>query len=158
MHARDSGPLIGTGGCHVKIEGRGVTRRIALSALVVPDYDAAIRFYVGLLGFALVEDTDLGNGKRWVVVAPFPGASGLLLARAAGERQRASVGNQTGGRVAFILETDDFARDHASMRAAGVAFEEEPRSEPYGTVAVWRDPFGNRWDLIEPKTPMGRDP
>ena len=140
-------------------------RRIALTALVVPDYDEALRFYVGAAGFTLVEDTDLGGGKRWVTVAPSPdpAASGLLLARADGERQRASVGEQWGGRVGLFLHTDDLARDHAAMLAAGVTFEEAPRPEPYGTVAVWRDPWGNRWDLIEPapttaETPEGRSP
>jgi catechol 2,3-dioxygenase-like lactoylglutathione lyase family enzyme len=118
-------------------------------ALVVPDYDAAIAFYVGTLGWKLLSDLPQGPGKRWVVVAP-PGGSGtrLLLARAEGPAQTAAIGNQTGGRVGFFLTTDDFARDHAAMLAAGVTFEEEPRHEPYGTVAVWRDPFGNRWDLI----------
>ena len=142
-----------------------MTRTIALVALVVPDYDEAIGFYVGA-GFALVEDTDLGDGKRWAVVSPAPddpAAAGLLLARADGERQRASVGEQFGGRVGLFLHTDDFARDHAAMRARGVAFEGPPRREPYGTVAVWRDPWGNRWDLIEPagnaaETTEGRDP
>ncbi len=129
-------------------------QRIALVALVVPDYDAALAFYVDRLGFDLIEDTDLGAGKRWVRIAP-PGAPPqgveLLLARAADPRQRTAIGNQTGGRVGFFLYTDDFARDHAAMQAADVIFEEAPRHEPYGTVAVWRDPFGNRWDLIEPK-------
>jgi catechol 2,3-dioxygenase-like lactoylglutathione lyase family enzyme len=124
--------------------------RIGAVALLVPDYDAALDFYVGRLGFTLIEDQPQG-AKRWVTVAP-PGASGgsaLLLARAEGKAQRAAIGNQTGGRVFLFLETDDFARDHAAMKAAGVVFEEEPRHEPYGTVAVWRDPFGNRWDLLE---------
>jgi catechol 2,3-dioxygenase-like lactoylglutathione lyase family enzyme len=122
--------------------------RIALVALVVPDYDAAIAFYVGQLGFRLTEDIDQG-AKRWVTVEPPAGGCRLLLARAAGPEQQAAIGNQTGGRVGFFLETRDFARDHAAMQAAGVTFEEAPRQEPYGTVAVWRDPFGNRWDLIE---------
>ncbi|WP_127900566.1 VOC family protein [Solirhodobacter olei] len=122
--------------------------RIALVALVVPDYAPAIEFYVGKLGFRLVEDIDQGR-KRWVVVAPPGGGCALLLARAEGPAQEAAVGNQAGGRVGFFLQTDDFARDHAAMRAAGVTFDEPPREEPYGTVAVWRDPFGNRWDLIE---------
>ncbi len=118
--------------------------------LVVDDYDRALAFYVGVLGFTCLQDVDLGVGKRWVRVAPPGAASGsLLLAKADGEAQRAAIGNQTGGRVAFFLSTDDFARDHAAMLAAGVTFEETPRKEPYGTVAVWRDPFGNRWDLIE---------
>lgn len=117
--------------------------------LVVPDYDAAISFYVGALGFELSEDTDLGGGKRWVrVTPPGEGAASLILARAASETQERAIGDQTGGRVAFFLRTDDFVRDYASMREAGVEFEETPRREPYGDVAVWRDPFGNRWDLI----------
>ena len=121
-------------------------------ALVVPDYAAAIDFYVGRLGFTLLDDIDQGGGKRWVRVAPAGDAGGtaLLLARAADARQRAAIGNQTGGRVFLFLHTDDFARDHAAMIAAGVTFEEAPRREPYGIVAVWRDPFGNRWDLLQP--------
>jgi catechol 2,3-dioxygenase-like lactoylglutathione lyase family enzyme len=125
-------------------------RRLGAVALVVPDYDAALAFYVGVLGFELRSDEDLGHGKRWITVAP-PGAeTALLLARAVTPRQAGAVCNQTGGRVGFFLETDDFARDHAAMRAAGVVFEEPPRDAPYGRVAVWRDPFGNRWDLIQP--------
>ena len=118
--------------------------------LVVDDYDRAIAFYVGTLGFQLLQDLDLGDGKRWVRVAP-PGAvqCSLLLACAVDADQAAAIGNQTGGRVGFFLQTDDFARDHATMQDYGVIFEEAPRVEPYGTVAVWRDPFGNRWDLIE---------
>jgi catechol 2,3-dioxygenase-like lactoylglutathione lyase family enzyme len=127
-----------------------VTARIAAVALVVPDYDAAIAFYVGAIGFELRSDEDMGGGKRWVTVAP-PGAdTAILLARAVNARQHAAIGNQTGGRVGFFLHTDDFDRDHARMRAAGVVFDEAPRDEPYGRVAVWRDPFGNRWDLIGP--------
>ena len=125
---------------------------MGLVALVVPDYDAAIAFYVGVVGFVLVEDTPLGAGKRWVVVAPPTGAgAALLLARADGEAQRARIGDQAGGRVGFFLTTADFAAAHARMRAGGVEFVEEPRAEPYGTVAVFVDPFGNRWDLIEPR-------
>ncbi|WP_171126570.1 MULTISPECIES: VOC family protein [unclassified Ruegeria] len=118
--------------------------------LVVPDYDAAITFYTKTLKFTVLQDIDLGAGKRWVRIAP-PGSKqgSLLLARADNPDQSASIGNQTGGRVGFFLETDDFDRDHAKMNAAGVHFEEAPRHEPYGTVAVWRDPFGNRWDLIQ---------
>ncbi|MFV0137660.1 VOC family protein [Streptomyces sp. HMX87] len=126
--------------------------RIALVALVVDDYDEAIRFYTEALGFRLAEDTPRPDGSRWVVVEP-PGSSpgtALLLARARGEAQRARVGDQTGGRVGFFLHTDDFARDHARMTAAGVTFLEEPRHEPYGTVAVFRDLYGNRWDLLQP--------
>jgi catechol 2,3-dioxygenase-like lactoylglutathione lyase family enzyme len=128
--------------------------RISLVALVVADYDEAIDYYVRAVGFALVEDTDLGDGKRWVVVAPAGNpphpATALLLARADGLRQLARVGDQTGGRVALFLQTDDLAADHARMTAAGVCFVETPRTEPYGTVAVFEDLYGNRWDLIEP--------
>ena len=123
--------------------------RIAAIALVVPEYEAGLAFYVGKLGFRLVEDIDQGR-KRWVVVEPPGGGTRLVLARAEGEAQVAAIGNQAGGRVFLFLETDDFARDHAAMLAAGVSFEEAPRHEPYGSVAVWRDPFGNRWDLIGP--------
>lgn len=122
---------------------------VGLFALVVPDYDEAIAFYVGTLGFVLIEDTPQ-PGKRWVVVAPSKEAqTHILLARAVGASQEAAIGNQTGGRVGFFLETDDFARDHSRMLSAGIFFEEEPRHEPYGSVAVFQDPFGNRWDLLE---------
>ena len=126
-------------------------RRIALVSLLVPDYDAGIAFYRDGLGFDLVEDVALEPGKRWVVVRP-KGATegGLLLAVAEGDRQRAAIGNQAGGRVGFFLHTDDFHRDHAAFRAAGVRFLEAPRQEPYGTVAVFEDAFGNLWDLLEP--------
>lgn len=123
--------------------------RVSLVALVVPDYDAAIAFYRDAVGFDLVADDDMGGGKRWVVVRPPGGGTGLLLARAADARQEAAVGNQTGGRVGFFLASRDFDADFARMTAAGVTFEETPRHEPYGKVAVWRDPFGNRWDLLE---------
>ncbi|MFE1027956.1 VOC family protein [Streptomyces sp. NPDC058818] len=130
-------------------------RRIALVTLVVDDYDEAIRFYTEALGFRLAEDTPRPDGSRWVVVEPC-GAAGagrgtaLLLARAKGEAQRSRVGDQTGGRVGFFLYTDDFARDHTRMAAAGVTFLEEPRHEPYGSVAVFQDLYGNRWDLLQP--------
>jgi catechol 2,3-dioxygenase-like lactoylglutathione lyase family enzyme len=126
-----------------------VPARISALALVVPDYEAAIAFYVGKLGFRLTEDIDMGP-KRWVTVEPPGDGTRLVLARAEGPDQQAAIGYQAGGRVFLFLQTDDFARDHAAMRAAGVTFEEEPRYEPYGSVAVWRDPFGNRWDLIGP--------
>jgi catechol 2,3-dioxygenase-like lactoylglutathione lyase family enzyme len=118
--------------------------------LVVRDYDEAIAFYVGVLGFELLEDTPLDDAKRWVTVRP-AGASetAILLARAATPEQEARIGDQTGGRVGFFLHTDDFARDHARLVSAGVVFEESPRREPYGTVAVFRDLYGNRWDLLE---------
>ncbi|GGW81049.1 VOC family protein [Streptomyces caelestis] len=129
-------------------------RRIALVTLVVDDYDEAIRFYTEALGFRLAEDAPRPDGSRWVVVEPGGPAtgSGLLLARAKGEAQAARVGDQSGGRVGFFLHTDDFARDHARMAAAGVIFLEEPRHEPYGTVAVFQDLYGNRWDLLQPIT------
>lgn len=127
-----------------------MTARISALALVVPDYDEALAFYVGKLGFRLIEDLDQGR-KRWVTVEPSGGGVRLLLARAEGEAQRAAIGNQAGGRVFLFLQTDDFARDHAAMLAAGVTFEEAPRHEAYGSVAVWRDPFGNRWDLLGPR-------
>ncbi|MFD7631544.1 VOC family protein [Streptomyces sp. NPDC059851] len=128
-----------------------MSAHIALSALLVRDYDEAVDFYTRALGFTLVEDTPRPDGSRWVVVRP-PGAteSGLLLARAKDEDQRARVGDQTGGRVGFFLHTDDFARDHALMTAQGVRFLEEPRHEPYGSVAVFEDLYGNRWDLLQP--------
>jgi catechol 2,3-dioxygenase-like lactoylglutathione lyase family enzyme len=126
-----------------------VSARIAAIALVVPDYEAALSFYVGKLGFRLVQDIDQGR-KRWVTIEPSGGGTRLVLARAEGAAQVAAIGNQAGGRVFLFLETDDFARDHAAMLAAGVTFEEDPRHEAYGSVAVWRDPFGNRWDLIGP--------
>jgi catechol 2,3-dioxygenase-like lactoylglutathione lyase family enzyme len=124
---------------------------ISLVALLVSDYDAAIDFYVNALGFRLVEDTRLDEDKRWVVVAP-PGAreTGLLLAKAATAHQSDRVGDQAGGRVGLFLHTDDFGRDYDRMRAAGVRFAEPPRHEPCGTVAVFEDLYGNRWDLIQP--------
>ena len=124
---------------------------VALVTIVVPDYDAGIAFFVGALGFDLVTDEDQGSGKRWVTVRPpdDPNGTALLLARAADATQRASIGNQTGGRVGFFLETLDFETSYDRMIRAGVQFEEAPRSEPYGQVAVFRDPFGNRWDLLQ---------
>lgn len=125
---------------------------ISLTTLVVDDYDDAIRFYVDKLGFEVRQDTRLSATKRWVVVAPRAaeaGSSGLLLAQAADDRQRHAVGNQTGGRVALFLQTDDFARDHALFMRRGVHFVEQPREETYGMVAVFEDLYGNRWDLIE---------
>ena len=128
-----------------------MTRHLSAVSLVVPDYDDAIAFYVGTLGFELVEDTRLSDAKRWVLVAP-PGSTEtrLLLAKADGAEQRTRIGNQAGGRVFLFLHTDDFQRDFAAMRQKGVRFLEQPRHEPYGTVAVFVDPFGNKWDLIQP--------
>ncbi len=126
-------------------------RHLNLISLLVADYDSAIAFYRDALGFTLVEDKDMGGGKRWVVVAPRPEAeTRILLAKAVGPFQVARVGNQAGGRVWLFLHTDDFAADHARMTAAGVRFLEAPRHEPYGTVAVFEDLCGNRWDLLQP--------
>ena len=127
-----------------------MSQRIALTTLMVREYDEAIAFYRDKVGFELVEDTPLGEGKRWVVVAPAGAGSGLLLARGVGERQAARAGDQTGGRVGFFLETDDFERDHASMTARGVVFVRPPKTEPHGVVAVWEDLYGNLWDLLQP--------
>jgi catechol 2,3-dioxygenase-like lactoylglutathione lyase family enzyme len=134
-----------------------MSQSLATVTLVVPDYDEAIAFYCGALGFELVADTPLGGGKRWVLVAPEGGRGArLLLAVADGPAQQARIGDQTGGRVGFFLETDDFARDHGRYVAAGVEFLEDPRHEAYGSVAVFADPFGNRWDLIEPRRAASR--
>jgi len=122
---------------------------IAAIALVVRDYDEALAFYVGTLGFTLIEDTVLGSDKRWVLVAPPGGQTRLLLAKAATPDQATRIGNQTGGRVFLFLQTDDFQRDYDRMRAQGVRFCEQPRTEPYGTVAVFEDLYGNRWDLLQ---------
>jgi len=127
-----------------------MSQSLALTALVVREYDEAIAFYVGKLGFALTRDDDMGSGKRWVVVTPPGSQAGLLLARAVSDHQASRIGDQTGGRVGFFLHTDDFERDHAAMTAAGVKFVEQPRREPYATVAVFEDLYGNRWDLLQP--------
>ena len=124
-------------------------QKLAMLSLLVPDYQSGIDFYCNALGFDLREDTDLGDGKRWVVVAPTGADTAFVLAKAVGPDQIAAIGNQGGGRVWLFLQTDDFPRDHQMMLKNGILFEESPRHEPYGTVAVWRDPFGNRWDLIE---------
>ena len=125
-------------------------QHLGLTALVVSDYDEALAFYVGKLGFVLREDTRLDAEKRWVVVAP-PGSveSGILLARAANARQAEAIGNQSGGRVFLFLVTDDFDRDHTRYMQQGVKFIRPPQVEPYGKVAVFEDLYGNRWDLIE---------
>lgn len=127
-----------------------MTQTLGALSLLVRDYDEAIAWFVGRLGFRLLEDTPRGPGKRWVRVAP-PGATEtcLLLARAASEEQRALVGRQGGGRVWLFLHTDDFAHDHARLLAAGVRFAEDPRHEDYGSVAVFEDLYGNRWDLVQ---------
>ena len=125
-------------------------QHIGALALLVRDYDEAKAYYAAVLGFDVVEDTLLGDGKRWLLMAP-PGSSGtrLLLAKADGAEQTARVGDQTGGRVFLFLHTDDFWRDHARLSTGGVKFCEAPRTEVYGTVAVFEDLYGNRWDLIE---------
>ena len=125
---------------------------LALTSVVVRDYDEAIRFYTEVLGFDLIEDTYIAaQDKRWVVVAP-KGSTGarLLLARAVGDEQRSRIGNQTGGRVFLFLYTDDFWRDYRAYREKGVEFLREPKAESYGTVAVFRDLYGNLWDLLQP--------
>ncbi|MCI0332522.1 MAG: VOC family protein [Planctomycetes bacterium] len=127
-----------------------MTQSISSVALVVPDYDEAIAYFTELLGFDLIADTDLGNGNRWVQVAPVgQGGTRLLLARAATPEQLAHIGNQTGGRVFLFLSTDDFWRDYRTLQARGVRFIEQPRHETYGTVAVFVDLYGNRWDLVQ---------
>lgn len=129
-------------------------QRLAHIAIVVKDYDEAIEFYTKKLNFILKEDTQLSETKRWVLIAP-PGSEEdgccLLLAKAATAEQQSRVGNQTGGRVFLFLNTDDFNRDYKAMQAKGIIFVREPVTEPYGTVAVFRDLYGNLWDLIEPK-------
>ncbi|MCC8553498.1 VOC family protein [Xanthomonas hortorum] len=129
-----------------------MSRRIAMTTLMVADYDAAIAWYTGALGFQVLEDRALGDGKRWVVIGPGSAQdAGLLLAQPADAAQQARIGDQTGGRVDHFLYTDDFWRDHKAMQAFGVEFLETPREELYGTVAVFRDLYGTKWDLLEPK-------
>ena len=144
--ANDSGVVLVT-------ENEAMQQSIGLVALVVREYDEAIAFYVGTLGFTLIEDSYVPQqDKRWVVVAP-AGTHGarLLLARAVGEEQTARIGNQTGGRVFLFLYTDDFWRDFHAYKAKGVVFVREPKEESYGTVAVFKDVYGNLWDLVQPK-------
>ena len=129
----------------------GMTQTIATMTLVVANYDEAIAFYRDRVGFAVVADTDMGGGKRWVLVGPPAGGTRLLLAQAVDAAQRAAIGNQAGGRVMGFLQTDDFISDFAAMTQRGVKFLEAPRHEPYGSVAVFEDLYGNKWDLIEPK-------
>ena len=124
-----------------------MTKLHALS-LLVPDYDEGIAFFTGPMGFALDQDLDLGAEKRWVRVTQPGGGTSFILARAVDD-QRAAIGQQGGGRVWLFLESEDFDADHARMQAAGIHFEEDPRDEPYGRVAVFRDPWGSRWDLIQ---------
>jgi catechol 2,3-dioxygenase-like lactoylglutathione lyase family enzyme len=132
-----------------------VKQSLGLTALLVRDYDEALEFYVGILGFVLVEDTFIAaQDKRCVVVAPAgAGESGLLLARAAGPEQAARIGNQTGSRVFLFLHTDDFWRDYAAYKAKGVVFVRDPNAESYGMVAVFKDLYGNLWDLLQPDSP-----
>ena len=125
---------------------------IAAITLVVADYDEAIAYYTQVLGFELIEDSPREPGKRWVLVAPPGSHTRLLLARAATPAQRERIGDQTGGRVFLFLHTDDFWRDHAAYLERGVEFVEAPREESYATVAVFKDRYGNRWDLIQPKS------
>ena len=133
-----------------------MAQHVSAIALIVADYDEAISWFTGILGFDLLEDTDMGGGKRWVRVCP-PGAKSqpqsmcFLLAKATNDEQQRYIGYQSGGRVFLFLDTDDFARDYAAYRARGVEFEGEPRHEVYGDVAVFRDLYGNRWDLVERK-------
>ncbi len=119
-------------------------------ALVVRDYDEAITFFTQSLGFTLRQDSDLGGGKRWVVVSPDVTGCGLLLAKAVNAEQKKAIGNQSGGRVFMFLHTDNFVRDHEKMVSSGVRFLESPRHESYGTVAVFADIYGNKWDLLQP--------
>ena len=139
-----TGP-VGTGPVGTGPVGTGAI--LGLISLIVPDYDAGIAFFCGRLGFTLTADLDLGD-KRWVTVQPPGGGAKIVLAQATA-LQADMIGQQGAGRVWLFLQTDDFARDHAAMLANGIAFEETPRDEPYGIVAVWRDAFGNRWDLVQ---------
>lgn len=128
-----------------------MSRRIFQFALVIPDYDEAIRYYTEVLLFRLIEDTDRGNGKRWVVLSP--GAEDscrILLAKAKNDRQAAAIGNQSGGRVFLFLHTDNFQRDYDHYVSQGVEMIDQPRSETYGRVIVFVDRYGNKWDLIQP--------
>ncbi|WP_135458486.1 VOC family protein [Vibrio echinoideorum] len=131
-----------------------IQQQIGNIALVVENYDDAIEFYTKKLQFTLVEDTDLGGGKRWVQVSP-PNSNGtnLLLAQASNEEQKKAIGNQTGGRVFLFLQTNDFWRDYELMKAKGVVFNEEPREEAYGTVVVFQDLYGTKWDLLQLNRP-----
>jgi len=125
-------------------------QRIGSISLLVRDYDEAIAYFTGQLGFGLVEDTDLGNGKRWVLIAPLGSMeTRILLAKAVTADQAQRIGDQAGGRVFLFIHTDDFWRDYEAYRARGVRFREEPRVEPYGIVAVFEDLYGNRWDLLQ---------
>ena len=128
-----------------------MAQRIVSLALVVKDYDEAIAFYTDSVGFKLIEDTPMEPGKRWVVVKPSGSEVALLLAKAKNEHQESRIGDQTGGRVFLFIETDNFDQDYQRMLKAGIDFTERPRDEPYGKVVVWKDLYGNKWDLIERK-------
>jgi catechol 2,3-dioxygenase-like lactoylglutathione lyase family enzyme len=128
-----------------------MTTTLGMIAIVVPDYDEAIAHYVDDLGFALIEDTALSTEKRWVVVAPGNAGAQILLAKASNPEQEAAIGNSTGGRVAFFLYTDNFAHTYESYQSRGVEFADTPRSESFGQVVVFKDKYGNKWDLIENK-------
>ena len=136
-----------------QLHGTAMVQALSLVSLVVREYAEALDFYVGCLGFTVIEDTPIPEqSKRWVVVAP-PGSSGarILLARASSPEQAAHIGNQTGGRVFLFLHTDDLQRDYQRYRAKGITFVRHPKEEPYGTVAVFKDLYGNLWDLVQPR-------
>ncbi len=124
---------------------------LGMIAIVVDDYDSAISHYVNDLGFSLIEDTELSSEKRWVVIAPSPTGAKILLAKASSDEQRAAIGNSTGGRVGFFLYTDNFAKTYEQYLAHGIEFTEKPRNESFGQVIVFKDKYGNKWDLIENK-------
>ncbi|MBQ4820461.1 VOC family protein [Aquimarina sp. MMG016] len=129
-----------------------MSRKIGAITLVVKDYDEAIQFYVDKLNFTLIEDTKLDNTKRWVIISPSKNnETSILLAQAATPEQEKAIGNQSGNRVFLFLHTDDFWKDYNHMKSKGISFLEEPRKEPYGTVVVFEDLYGNKWDLIEHK-------
>src|SRR5271163_3836098 len=133
--------------------------RLAAVTFLVPSYDDGLAFFREVLGFAVLEDTPLGGGKRWVVVGPSQGAgAALVLAVPSDERQSARLGDQTGGRVGFFVHTTDFRRDYETMRSRGVRFLETPRTEAYGLVAVFLDPWGGKWDLLQPADRPGEIP
>jgi uncharacterized glyoxalase superfamily protein PhnB len=122
---------------------------LGMIAIVIEDYDAAIDHYVNDLGFTLIEDTELSPEKRWVVIAPSPSGAQILLAKASNEQQKAAIGNSTGGRVGFFLYTDNFSETYERYLAKGIEFTEKPRNESFGQVVVFKDKYGNKWDLIE---------
>ena len=126
--------------------------RLSALSLIVPDYESGLAFYKDVMGFEVTEDIDQGR-KRWIKLSPQGGGASFILARADNDTQKQAIGAQGGGRVWLFLESFDFETDHKRLKSAGVHFEEDPRREPYGTVAVFRDPFGNRWDLIQYSEP-----